>query len=146
MTPTAHRIRTSTAVAALLAAAALAGPPTVSAATAPSVDGTTLTVTGDAAADRVVIGEADGLLTLAVNGAAATKDLGGTTLPANDTIDLVVNAGGGDDEVTIATAGLKSVTADGGAGDDILTGNNDADTLSGDDGDDHVKGSRCYKM
>ena len=50
MTPTSHRIRTATAAAALLAAAALAGPPTVSAATAPAVNGTTLTFTGDDAA------------------------------------------------------------------------------------------------
>src|SRR5919107_1209937 len=102
MTPTAHRIRTTTAVAALLAAAALAGPPTVSAATTPAVNGTTLTLTGDGASDRVVIGEDAGLLTMAINGAAATTDFGGTTLPADNTIDLVANAGGGDDEITIA--------------------------------------------
>ena len=29
---------------------------------------------------------------------------------------------GGDDEITVATANLESVTADSGAGDDILTG------------------------
>jgi len=142
MTPIAFRIRTATAAAALIAAAALAGPPIVSAATVPSVNGTTLTVTGDDAPDRVVIGEADGLLTIAVNGGAPTKDLGGTTLPANDTVDLVANAGGGDDELTIATAGLKSATADGGAGDDVLIGNNDADALSGGDGDDRLVGAR----
>jgi Ca2+-binding RTX toxin-like protein len=143
MTPTPHRIRTTTAVVALLAAAALAGPPTVSAATTPEVDGTTLTLTGDDAPDRVVIGEdAAGLLTMAINGGTATTDFGGTTLPANNTIDLVADAGGGDDEITITTANLKSVTADGGAGDDVLTGNNDADTLSGGDGEDRIVGAR----
>src|SRR5215207_10884610 len=142
MTPIAFRIRTATAAVALLGAAALAGSPTVSAATVPVVNGTTLTLTGDNASDRVVIGDAGGLLTIAVNGAAATTDFGGTTLPANDTIDLVANGGGGDDEITIATANLKSVVADGGAGDDILTGNNDADTLSGGDGDDRLIGAR----
>jgi Ca2+-binding RTX toxin-like protein len=139
----AHRIRTATTAVALLAAAALAGPPTVSAATVPTVNGTTLTLTGDDAADRVVIGEnAAGLLTIAENGAAASTNFGGTTLPADNTIDLVWNAGGGDDELTITTANLETVTADGGAGDDILTGNNDADTLSGGDGDDRVIGAR----
>ena len=143
MTPTPHRIRTTTAVVALLAAAALAGPPTVSAATTPEVDGTTLTLTGDDAPDRVVIGEdAAGLLTMAINGGTATTDFGGTTLPANNTIDLVADAGGGDDEITITTANLKSVTADGGAGDDVLTGNNDADALSGGDGEDRIVGAR----
>src|SRR5215218_6008244 len=142
MTPTAHRIRTATTVAALLAAAALAGPPTVSAATVPTVTGTTLTLTGDDAADRVVIGEDAGNLTMTVNGGAPITDFGTGTLPANNTIDLVANAGGGDDEITITTANLRSVTADGGAGDDILTGNNDADTLSGGEGDDRVIGAR----
>ena len=142
MTPTAHRIRTATTVAALLAAAALAGPPTVSAATVPTVNGTTLTLTGDDAADRVVIGEDAGNLTMTVNGGAPITDFGTGTLPANNTIDLVANAGGGDDEITIATANLKSVTADGGAGNDVLAGNNDADALSGGDGDDRVTGAR----
>ena len=142
MTPTAHRIRTATTVAALLAAAALAGPPTVSAATVATVNGTTLTLTGDDAADRVVIGEDAGNLTMTVNGGAPITDFGTGTLPANNTIDLVANAGGGDDEITITTANLRSVTADGGAGDDILTGNNDADTLSGGEGDDRVIGAR----
>jgi Ca2+-binding RTX toxin-like protein len=142
MTPTAHRIRTATTVAALLAAAALAGPPAASAATVPTVTGTTLTLTGDDAADRVVIGEDAGNLTMTVNGGAPITDFGTGTLPANNTIDLVANAGGGDDEITIATANLKTVTADGGAGDDILTGNNDADTLSGGEGDDRVIGAR----
>jgi Ca2+-binding RTX toxin-like protein len=142
MTPTAHRIFTAATAVAALAAAALAGPPAVSAATVPTVNGTALTLTGDDAADRVVIGDNGTLLTIAVNGAAPSTDFGGQTLPADNTIDLVFNAGGGDDEITIATPNLKSVTADGGAGDDILTGNNDADTLSGGDGDDRVIGAR----
>jgi Ca2+-binding RTX toxin-like protein len=135
----AHRIRTATTVVALLATAALAGPPTVSAATVPTVNGTTLTLTGDDAADRVVVGEDAGQITVTVNGAPLNL---GAAVPADNTIDLVSNSGGGDDELTITTANLKSVTADGGAGDDILTGNNDADTLSGGDGDDRVIGAR----
>jgi Ca2+-binding RTX toxin-like protein len=142
MTPNANRIRTATAAAVLLAAAALAGPPIAGATTTPAVNGTTLTVTGDDAADRVTIADDGTNLTIAVNGGTASTDFGGQTLPADNTIDLVFNAGGGDDEITIATPNLKSVTADGGAGDDILTGNNDADTLSGGDGDDRVVGAR----
>ena len=142
MTPTALRIRTATAAAALVAAAALAGPPAVSAATTPVVTGTTLTLTGDDAADRVTIADNGTNLTISVNGGAASTDFGGQTLPIDNSIDLVFNAGGGDDEITIATANLKSVTADGGAGDDILTGNLDKDALSGGDGDDRVIGGR----
>ena len=100
MTPTSHRIRTATAAAAILAAAALAGPAAVSAATVPTVNGTTLTLTGDDASDRVVIGEAAGNLTMTVNGGPVITDFGTGTLPANDTIDLVANAGGGDDEIS----------------------------------------------
>src|SRR5690349_20152578 len=108
MTPTVHRIRTATTAVAILATVALAGPPAVSAATVPTVNGTTLTLTGDAAADRVVIGDNGTLLTISVNGAAASTDFGGQTLPADNTIDLAANAGGGDDEITITTANLKS--------------------------------------
>src|SRR5215213_2852955 len=142
MTPIANRIRMATAAVALLGAAALAGPPTVSPATVPVVSGTTLTITGDDAADRVIIADNGVNLTISVNGANPSTDFGGQTLPIDNSIDLVFNAGGGDDEVTIATANLKSVTADGGAGDDVLTGNNDADHLIGGADDDRIVGAR----
>ena len=149
MTPNAHRIRTATVAAALLAAVALAGPPAASAATTPVVNGTTLTFTGDGAGDELVIGESGGLLTQSVNGAAATTDFAGQTLPANNTINAVVNAGDGTDTVTVATANLASLTVDGGAGNDTITGNADddqirggdgTDTLNGGDGDDRILG------
>ena len=150
MTPTPHRIRTTTAVVALLAAAALAGPSTVSAATTPAVNGTTVTFTGDGVGDELVIGESGGLLTHAVNGGPASTDFGGgTTLPANNTINAVVNAGGGEDIVTVATANLASLAVDGGDGNDTITGNadddqlrggNGVDSLTGGDGDDRILG------
>ena len=141
MTPTSHRIRTATAAAAILAAVALAGPATVSAATVPTVNGTTLTLTGDDASDRVVVGEDAGNLTMTVNGGAVITDFGTGTLPANNTIDLVANVGGGDDELTITTANLKSVTADGGAGNDVLVWNNGDgnDRMDGDGNADEVE-------
>src|SRR5215218_8419745 len=142
MTPMAHRISSATAAVALLAVAGLAGPSAVSAATTPVVSGTTLTLTGDVAADRVTIADNGADLTIAVNGSVPSTDFGGQTLPANDTIDLVFDAGGGDDEITIATAGLKSVTADGGAGDDVLTGSNEGDHLIGGADDDRIVGGR----
>ena len=149
MTPTSHRLRTTTAVAALLAAAALARPPVAGAATTAAVNGTTLTFTGDGAGDSLVIGESNGLLTQAINGGAASTDFGGQTLPANNTINVVVNAGGGEDTVTVATASLASLTVDGGDGNDTIAGNadddqlrggNGADSLSGGDGDDRILG------
>src|SRR5829696_884520 len=149
MTPMAHRIRIATAAASLIALAGLAGPPTVSAATIPAVNGTTLTFTGDGAGDNLVIGESDGLLTQSVNGAAATKDIAGQAVPANNTINVVVNAGGGEDVVTVTTPNLASLTVDGGPGNDTITGNADddqlrggdgADSLTGGDGDDRISG------
>ena len=139
MTPTRTLImRRTGAVAALAAAAAFAAPATAGAAATPSLNGTTLTVTGDDTADAITIAEANGKLT--VNG---SENLGGgATAPADNTIDLVLNSGGGDDTITVATANLKSVTADGQAGDDLLTGNNDADALRGGDGDDRVTGAK----
>ena len=151
MTPPAHRIRTATAAAAIVAAVGLAGPSTVSAATTAAFNpvNKTVTLTGDAAGDQVVVGEDAGLLTQSINGAPASTDFGGTTLPADSTINLVVNAGDGADTVTVATAKLASVTVDGGpgidtitgnAGDDVLRGGADNDHLIGGDGDDRIIG------
>src|SRR3954454_1757181 len=105
MTPTAHRIRNAgaAAAAALLTAVALAGPPAAGAATVPVVTGTTLTITGDDAPDRVTIADNGVNLTISVNGGAASTDFGGHILPIDNSIDLAFNAGGGDDEITIAT-------------------------------------------
>src|SRR5215208_6591469 len=143
MTPMAHRIRSATAAAALLALAGLAGPPAVSAATTPAVNGTTLTFTGDGTGDTLVIGESGGLLTQSVNGAAATTDIAGQVLPANNTINVVVNAAGGEDTVTATTANLASLTVDGGAGNgkDVLVWNpgDDSDVMDGDGGTDDVE-------
>src|SRR5215217_4354579 len=130
MTPTATRIRTTAAAIALLAAAALAGPPAASAATGTAFNaGTnTLTFTGDAAGDELVIGEANGAITQSLNGGAATPvQDNGTNLPADDTINVVVNAGGGNDTVTVTTPRLASLTVDGGDGNDTVTGNDDDD-------------------
>lgn len=145
--PTRHRIRTTAAVTALLAAA-LAGPPMVSAATTPAVNGTSLTFTGDGAGDTLVIGESGGLLTQSVNGATASTDFGGgTTLPANNTINTVVNAGGGDDTMTsdpaVTTAmllngGTGADSLQGGGGADLIQAGEDADTLTGGPGPDRL--------
>jgi Ca2+-binding RTX toxin-like protein len=137
------------AVVAAAAAAALALPASASAAYDAGITGTTATFGGDAASDTLTIGEAGGLLThnQVGNGFNSASDFdngtaGDQTLPANDTIDLVVNAGDGDDAVTVTTAGLASATLDGQGGNDALTGNNDADKLRGAAGDDVIVGAR----
>ena len=149
MTPSAQRIRNLTALAAVAAAAALAGPSVAGAATTATfnANNNTLTVTSDAAPDAVVIGDAGGLLTQSVNGGAASNDFGGTTVPADGTVNLVVNGGDGNDTITVATTKVSSVTVDGGndndtgnAGDDLLRGGAGADVINGGDGDDRIIG------
>lgn len=58
--------------------------------------------------------------------------------------DLVVNARGGDDELTCVgnLAALIRITAYGGPGDDTLLGSNGADVLSGGEGNDFVDGQQ----
>jgi Ca2+-binding RTX toxin-like protein len=135
--------------ALVAAAAALALPASASAAYNSVIAGTTVTLSGDAAADTLTIGEAGGLLNhnQVGNGFNSASDFdnvaaGDQTLPADNTIDLVVNAGDGDDAVTIATANLLSATVDGQGGNDALTGNNDADNLRGGPGNDVLVGAR----
>jgi Ca2+-binding RTX toxin-like protein len=151
MTPTTNRIRTITATVAILAAAALAGPSVAGAATtaAFTANNNTATITSDADSDTIVVGDAGGLLTHATNGGAASTDFSGTTVPADGTVNLVVNGGDGDDTITVATTKVNSVTVDGGngndvingnAGDDLLRGGAGNDTLNGGDGDDRIIG------
>src|SRR5689334_6089552 len=125
MTPSAQRIRTLTALAAVAAAAALAGPSAANAATTPTFNpvNNTATVTSDAASDAIVVGDAGGLLTVSTNGGPASTDFGGVTVPADGTVNLVVNGGDGDDTITIATPNVSSVTVDGGNGNDTINGN-----------------------
>src|SRR3954453_19132713 len=109
MTLTAHRLRTATAAVAVLAAAALAGPPTVSAATTTAFNAKTKTITvnGDATAEQIVISDPGGLPKQSLTGGAAANPLDAQAqpqpLPADGTVNVVVNAGDGADTVTIAT-------------------------------------------
>ena len=52
-----------------------------------------------------------------------------TTAAANDTFDLTVNAGAGADTVRVNTAALRTVTVNGDAGNDKLSGGLGNDTL-----------------
>jgi Ca2+-binding RTX toxin-like protein len=145
------RTRT-TALAAGAVALGLALPSTAPAAYSGAISGTTATLTGDAAGDNVTVTTAGALLShnlpLAQGFNSATDfdstAAGDQTLPADATIDLVIDAGAGDDTITttgLSAATIKSVTADGGAGDDLLNGSTRSDTLRGGDGDDRVVGA-----
>jgi Ca2+-binding RTX toxin-like protein len=129
--------RTSILAAASAAAALAAFPAVASAEPTAVVDGTTITVTGDATAETITIAESGGDISL--NG---STDLGGDTAAADNTFALVVNAGDGADTIAINTVNLASVTVDGGPGNDVITGSGEADTLGGGDGNDRVVGAQ----
>lgn len=149
MPPTQTRARQLAAVTAVMAAGVLGLPSAASAAYTGAVNGTTVTLTGDDAADALTVGETGANLNHSplagfnsdIDFDSATP--GDQTLPADGSITLVVNAGGGDDTVTIATANLAAgSTYDGQAGNDLITGNNAAENLRGGDGDDRLVGAR----
>jgi Ca2+-binding RTX toxin-like protein len=127
--------------AAASAAAALAAFPAAASAATVTVNGTNITVAGDATDETITIADAGGFIT--VDGVA-------TTAAANNTFDLTVNAGGGADTVLVNTAQLRIITVNGDDGndtitgspdDDILNGGNGLDTLNGGAGDDRISGN-----
>jgi Ca2+-binding RTX toxin-like protein len=119
-------------IAAASAAAALAGFPAVASAATVAVNPPNITVTGDAT---------DETITIADNGAFITVDGVATTAAANDTFDLTLNAGAGNDTVVINTSLLRGITVNGEDGNDIITGSPDDDILNGGAGNDTLNGN-----
>jgi Ca2+-binding RTX toxin-like protein len=102
----------------------------------------TLQITGDAASDKLSLNlSPTDANTLVVDvGEDGTTDFAfdRSTFSAID-----VEAGGGNDEVRIATqADLGNVTINGGAGDDTIIGGGEADVINGGPGDDTIDGGR----
>jgi Ca2+-binding RTX toxin-like protein len=95
-----------------------------------SVDGSgALVVTGTGGSDVIDIGGDGDTVRVASNGSTRTF---------NNVRRIVVNAGDGDDRVTMHT-GIAGVL-NGGDGNDVLTGGSGDDTLNGDAGDDRLTG------
>jgi Ca2+-binding RTX toxin-like protein len=104
--------------------------------------------TGDAQADQVVVNATNGDDVVVVSGSGSQASVVGLAATiwvlnaegANDS--LVVNALAGDDafDGSGLLAGVLSLTADGGAGDDVLIGSAGADTLLGGADDDVLIG------
>ncbi len=92
-----------------------------------------ITVNGTAMADTINVGASMGRVTVVSGG--SNSSIGGAET-------LTVNAGNGNDTVTVADAvgGLISVTVNGQAGDDTITGGGGNDVLNGGDGDDVING------
>ncbi len=122
--------------AALASIGALAVPSAASATVTSTVDQAQhrLTVDSNEDADSIVLAVSAGAIT--VNGQPTA-----TPLTADDDAQIVINAGGGNDTVdasALVAANYGTLTINGGAGDDLLTGGADADTLDGDVGNDRL--------
>src|SRR3954462_7228611 len=107
--------------------------PATAAGTATVVDATHATLTGDAADDNI---------TPAVD-AAGNITFAGAPIGKNDgTLVLTVNAGAGNDTINLAGVDLANSPVNGEAGDDIITGGDNADAIDGGDGNDRITGFR----
>ena len=95
----------------------------------------TIVINATSGADNISISSSGGVIT--VSGLAATVTITGAEA-ANDR--LVINGLGGDDVITASTLTGIQLTADGGAGNDVLIGSPGNDTLLGGAGDDVLIG------
>jgi len=120
------RARRATILATVATAAALAIPGAAGAAVTGTTSGNTATLTGDGAADNIVIG---------VTGANLSHNLG-TATGFNSPIDF--NSAVADDQVVTADTG--TLTINGGDGDDNIVGSKNADHLIGGLGSDRITG------
>src|SRR4051794_18997547 len=153
------RSRRTAALAAVAAVAALAIPATAGATVTPAVVGGTLTLTGDAPDDNPVLTDAvppdppgadpqlKHNLPVGQNGIQSAFDFNPdpntiTTLPADGTIKVVVNALGGNDTVNLSAATLEGAVIEGGEGDDVIVGSPAVDTIHGGPGNDRLTGFR----
>ena len=96
------------------------------------VDGL-LTVDGTAAGETINLSARNGTLTVR-SGAERAQ------VPLADVDEVVVNAGDGDDRVTLARRLDLPATVEAGAGNDRVTGGRGADLLSGGAGNDRISG------
>jgi Ca2+-binding RTX toxin-like protein len=148
------RSRRAAALAAVAAVTALALPTAAGAAVTPAFVGGTLTLTGDAADNAIVLSDGTGAnpvlkhnLPIGENGIDSATDFNPTpnvitTLPADGNVKVAVDALGGNDTVNLSGATIKGATIDGGEGDDIIVGSLAVDDIAGGPGNDRLTGLR----
>jgi len=150
------RISSPRAAALVITAglAALAVPAAAHAAATPSLQNgnTQLTVTGDATADNITLtANAAGRLThnfgTGANGLLDATDFNPTvgvetTLPADGSINVIVNGDAGNDTINLSAPNLLGATISGEAGDDIIVGSGAVDSISGGADNDRITGFR----
>jgi Ca2+-binding RTX toxin-like protein len=140
-------------LAVMAGVAALAVPAAANAAVTSTLNNaTTVTLAGDGAADNITLTNGGGAtpllqhnLPIGANGIDSATDFDPapgvtTTLPANGTITVNVNGGGGNDTVNLSAASVAAATINGEDGDDIITGSPVRDTISGGNGNDRITG------
>jgi Ca2+-binding RTX toxin-like protein len=118
--------------AAASAVAAVAAFPAAASAATVAVNPPNITVTGDAT---------DETITIADDGQFITVDGVATAAAANNTFDLTLNAGAGNDTIVVNTAQLRGITVNGEDGNDVITGSPDDDILNGGAGNDTLNGN-----
>src|SRR4051794_4936384 len=135
--PKTPAVRALIAAATAACALAVLGPATADASYTPQVDGAILRLNGDDQSDQIVVelGAANTIV-FSVNGGPAQQS-GGTTGTISQ---IVVDARGGDDQVTLQN-GLPPGDLRGGDGNDTLRGGSSADVLNGGAGDDFEDGN-----
>src|SRR4051794_2108428 len=117
---------------ALTSLVGLAGPSAAGAVVAPpEVEGNKVTVKGDAEADQISLS--------VLNGKIAVNNVE-TTLSAGPNAEIAIEAGGGGDTVVgaLVVTNYKSMSIDGGEGDDEIIGGGNNDGISRGPGDDHI--------
>src|SRR5215208_5992117 len=136
------------ALAAGLGATAVPAQAAVSSA---SINDLTATLNLDGAADNVTVSVSGGVLVhgQTTGGLASGRDWdsgtdGEQTVPADGTRTVIVNAGDGNDVVTVLAKDTEvaSVGLNGGNDDDVLTAADSNDTLNGDAGNDRLVGAK----
>jgi Ca2+-binding RTX toxin-like protein len=148
-------VKRSTIVAALgttlVAGFAANAGPANAAVTSASMDNNVATLNLDGADDNVTVNVQNGVFVHGQTGGNlnSTKDWDSTTdgdqtVPANGTWAIVVNAGDGNDAITVLAKDTEvaGVTLNGEGGDDVLTGADSADTLNGGEGNDRLTGAK----
>ena len=151
------RIRTTppriAALALAAGVAALALPGAANAAVTPLFANNTLTLTGDNAADNITLTTVGGNVAhnLPVTGQVGVGledstdfDPGNgpkVTVPSNGTVNLVINAGAGNDNINVQAASFAAnAPINGGDGDDIIVGTAAVDKIDGGEGNDRITG------
>ena len=112
----------------------------------------TVLITGDDAAEALIVGDNGSQLTHSIQSAALESPTdfdpspGVQDVDADSTWQLVIDAGGGNDTITVETRRVLRVLADLGAGDDLFQGSTQApgspDEIDGGSGDDRLVAGR----